>query len=120
MDFKEMMKFVMEKMKEVWIAMGEFWGQLIDWFEKVFPAETRGEKVHHWLAVALPFMIAGAVLITLCCCCYKCCCSSCRGRGRVRTMKAPGRNCRMPRSAFESNPRSYFQNLRAYPGDELC
>ncbi|KAL3631259.1 structural molecule [Castilleja foliolosa] len=52
----------------------------------------------------------------------------CRGAGRgapgagvgtVKLMKAPGRNLMIPRSLFENDPKSYFLNLRASPGDHL-
>lgn len=119
MGLQEMMNFVVEKLKEALLAVENFGGEAVAWFDKVVPPETRGDKINHWFHVALPFLIAAVVLtvvICFCRCCYKCCC---RGR-RVRTMKAPGRNCRMPRGVFESDPKGYFRNLRAHPGDELC
>ncbi|KAF7846633.1 hypothetical protein BT93_L3982 [Corymbia citriodora subsp. variegata] len=30
-----------------------------------------------------------------------------------KTMKAPGRDMRIPRRAFEGNPKGYFKNLRS-------
>lgn len=43
--------------------------------------------------------------------CRRWCC--CCGRASYKMMKAPGRNYTMRRSVFESNPRSYFQDLRS-------
>lgn len=120
MGIDEVKKYVIEKLKEVFLLLNNFSGQFLHWFDKVFPPETRKNKINHWFHVALPFLIATLVFALISYCCYCCCCRGRgRGRGRGRTMKAPGRNCRMPRSTFESNPRDYFQNLRAYPGDEL-
>lgn len=117
MGFDETVSFVEEKLQDLWLGMEDFWRQFLNWFDKVFPPETRGEKLHQWLAMALPFLITGVAVFTLLWCCYKCCCG---GGGRVRMMKAPGRNCRMPRHVFEANPKSYFSNLRSNPGDLLC
>jgi hypothetical protein len=39
------------------------------------------------------------------------CLSRCLSKS-VKTMKAPGRNYRMPRSNFEANPSAYFRDLR--------
>ncbi|CDP00466.1 unnamed protein product [Coffea canephora] len=119
MGIESVEKFVVEKLKELWQAMENLWGQFLEWFDKIFPPETRGEKLHHWLQIALPIAIAGVVLSLLLYCCYKCCCK-CGGGRRVKMMKAPGRNCTMARPAFEANPKSYFRNLRAHPGDQLC
>ncbi|KAH6798679.1 hypothetical protein C2S51_035163 [Perilla frutescens var. frutescens] len=121
MGVEEVMKLVVEKLKEALLAVENWGAEALGWFDDVFPPETRGDTVSHWFHVALPWIIAAVVLtvvICLCRCCCKCCCGG--GGGRVRMMKAPGRNCRMPRSAFESNPRGYFRNLRAHPGDQLC
>jgi len=38
---------------------------------------------------------------------FGCCCR------RGRTMKAPGRNCRILRDNFERNPKAYFRNLHS-------
>ncbi|ERN16313.1 hypothetical protein AMTR_s00063p00213410 [Amborella trichopoda] len=35
------------------------------------------------------------------------------GKGSGKTMKAPGRPFRIPRSPFESNPRGYFRQLHS-------
>lgn len=108
--------YVVEKFKEVVVMAGNLWGEMVGWIDKVFPPETRGEKLHHWIHVAAPFLIAGLVLVLCICCCRCCCC----GRS-VKMMKAPGRNFRMPRHVFEGNPRSYFQNLRSGNSiDQLC
>ncbi|CAI9096423.1 OLC1v1032570C1 [Oldenlandia corymbosa var. corymbosa] len=121
MGTEEFVKMVLEKLKEAWVAMENLWGQLLGWMDKVFPPETRSEKIRHWVHLGVPILM-GLVLVYLFYRCCKCCCGSRprRGGGYNKMMKAPGRNCRMPRNVFESNPKAYFRNLRAYPGDELC
>lgn len=59
------------------------------------------------------------VFITICCIFLAitiCCCCGCATSSK--RMKAPGRGGRviMPRASFESNPRTYFRNLRAGKG----
>ncbi|XAR65306.1 hypothetical protein NMG60_11009387 [Bertholletia excelsa] len=110
------MNTVLEKLKELLVVLQNFWASLIGKADEVFPPDKREEQIHHWLVVATPFLIAAGSLL-LCICCCRCCC---RGRGgRVRMMKAPGRDYRMPRHVFESNPRSYFRGLRGNAADEL-
>uniref|UniRef100_A0A5B6YTR4 Transmembrane protein n=1 Tax=Davidia involucrata TaxID=16924 RepID=A0A5B6YTR4_DAVIN len=111
MGQESVMNFVMEKLKELLLVLENFGGFLLGWLDKVFPPETRGEKVNHWLHVAAPFIISGVVLL-MCICCCRCCC---RGGRAVKMMKAPGRGYRMPRAPFESNPGSYFRSLRGRP-----
>ncbi|CAI9756148.1 unnamed protein product [Fraxinus pennsylvanica] len=119
MGVNEVMNFTVEKSKELRLAMENFGGEVVDWFDKVFPPETRGDKIHHWLHVATSFLIM-AVASILFICIFRYCCRCCMGRGFgrvcVKMMKAPGRNFRMPRSVFESDPKGYFCNLRANPG----
>ncbi|CAI9756147.1 unnamed protein product [Fraxinus pennsylvanica] len=122
MGVNEVMNFIVGKLKEFLLAMENFGGEVVDWFDKVFPPETRGDKIHHWLHVAIPFLIMAVALILfiwICRCCCRWCCSG-RGSGGGKMMKAPGRNFRMQRSVFENDPKGYFWNLRAHPGDELC
>ncbi|CAI9756146.1 unnamed protein product [Fraxinus pennsylvanica] len=120
MGVNEVMNFIVEKLKELRLAMENFGGKVVDWFDKVFPPETRGDKIHHWLRVAIPFIImAVAPIVFIWIFRYCCLCRMGLGLGRVKMMKAPGRNFRMPRSVFESDPKRYFWNLRANPG-ELC
>ncbi|KAL9319407.1 hypothetical protein ACSQ67_015924 [Phaseolus vulgaris] len=54
-------------------------------------------------AIVLVWFLWKMIKVILGCCC-------CRGG---RTMKAPGRNCRISRNSFERNPRAYFRNLRS-------
>lgn len=116
------MQFVVEKLKQALLAVEGFAGDALGWFDGAFPPETRGETVSRWFHAALPWII-GAVVLTVvfcfCRCCCRCCCGG-GGGGGGRMMKAPGRNCTMPRSVFEGNPRGYFRDLRASPGDQLC
>ncbi|XP_051207209.1 uncharacterized protein [Lolium perenne] len=79
--------------------------------DELFPPETRSETLGHWLRVGITVVLPALVLFCLARCCWRCCCA--RGRGG-RTMVAPGRRgARMPRGAFEANPRGYFRDLRA-------
>ncbi|KAJ8574352.1 hypothetical protein K7X08_026157 [Anisodus acutangulus] len=118
MGIEEVKNYVVDKLKELLLLLDNFGAQFLEWSDKVFPPDTRKDKINHWYHVALPFLITTLVFVVVSYCCYCCCCRR-RGGGRIRMMKAPGRNCRMPRSTFESNPRSYFRNLRSYPGDQL-
>ncbi|CAK9142454.1 unnamed protein product [Ilex paraguariensis] len=107
-----MMNNALEKLKEVLLMLENFGGYFMGWFDKVFTREreTRGKQLHHWLQVNYkPFVITGLVLLVTLWICTKCCCQ--RNKA-VKTMKAPGRNHRMSRSSFESDPKSYFRGLR--------
>ncbi|KAF7014881.1 unnamed protein product [Triticum aestivum] len=83
--------------------------------DELFPPETRSETLAQWVrvgvTVVLPAALGALVLFWLARCCCRCCC----GRRRCgRTMVAPGRGgARMPRYAFEDDPRTYFRDLRA-------
>ena len=109
MGAESVMKFVVEKLKELLVLLENFGGYLVDEVDKVFPPDSRGEKLRHWIQVGAPFLILGLVLVVF----YYCCCGCCRGRRGVKMMKAPGRDYRMARPPFESNPRGYFRSLRA-------
>ncbi|PHU02230.1 hypothetical protein BC332_27481 [Capsicum chinense] len=110
----EVMSFLMEKLKEAILMMFNFGGHLMSWFDEVFPPETRVEKIKYWFHIALPYLIITVYvsLIENLKFLFQCC-----WRSNSKMMKAPGRNIRIPRSGFEKNPRLYFTNLRAYPGD---
>ncbi|KAL3367762.1 hypothetical protein AABB24_008895 [Solanum stoloniferum] len=112
----------------------------MNWFDELFPPETRIEKINHWFYVALPYVIIAVFLGIFIYCCYY-------HGGLLRNimydlkitlvrlfnyvnnlytswrsskmMKAPGRNTRIPRASFEIDPKRYFRNLRANPGDML-
>ncbi|KAG6739052.1 hypothetical protein POTOM_058691 [Populus tomentosa] len=96
---------------------------VLQWFKK--------ENVHTMVAVVviiLLFLSCCGCLSWIVCSCCRClawivgsCCGclaksvrSCCGclAWSVKTMKAPGRNYRMPRSTFEANPSAYFRGLR--------
>ncbi|CAA0825562.1 Unknown protein [Striga hermonthica] len=79
-------------------------GEAMAWFDEVFPPETRVEKICQWIQVAKPYLIAAVVLWLV----FR----LFSGGGGGKTMKAPGRNYRMRRSTFESNPKGYFSDLR--------
>ncbi|KAI3764069.1 hypothetical protein L2E82_14069 [Cichorium intybus] len=66
-------------------------------------AETDTEKIIDWLYAAAPYLIAAAVFWISWVCCCRCLCGRRRSTG---TMNAPGRrSTRLPRAAFERNPR---------------
>lgn len=113
------MDYAMEKLKEVLVIIQSFCESLISKADEVFPPETREEKIRHWIHLATPYMILGVVLLLVVCCCRCCCCRRRGSGGMVKMMKAPGRNYRMPRHTFESDPRSYFRGLRGKSIDEL-
>ncbi|KAJ6859527.1 hypothetical protein NC652_041723 [Populus alba x Populus x berolinensis] len=74
---------------------------VLQWFKK--------ENVHTMVAVVVIIL-----LFLSCCGCLAKSVRSCCGclAWSVKTMKAPGRNYRMPRSTFEANPSAYFRGLR--------
>ncbi|KAK7393696.1 hypothetical protein VNO78_22259 [Psophocarpus tetragonolobus] len=57
-----------------------------------------------WMAIMAIFKGFWKVITTIFCCCER--------AGR-KMMTAPGRNIRIVRSSFESNPASYFRKLRS-------
>lgn len=118
--------------------------QLVNWVDKVFPPETRVERINHWFHVALPYLIIALFLaLFIYCCVYhglllnvmellKTACGglfnimkdlfTCCWRSQepvVKMMIAPGRGIMIARSIFENNPAAYFSNLRANPGNFL-
>ncbi|KAG8366483.1 hypothetical protein BUALT_Bualt17G0084700 [Buddleja alternifolia] len=104
---REKMKEGLEKMKEALLAVQFLAGEVFTLFSKVFPPETRWKKINHWFLVVWPYLIAAVVVWFI----YRWCCGG-GGGGKGKLMKAPGRNYRMPRIAFESDPKAYFSNLR--------
>ncbi|KAL6573540.1 hypothetical protein OROHE_001999 [Orobanche hederae] len=112
------MKFVVEKLKESLLAFETLGEGALAWFDRIFPLETRGDKISHWNHVALPYLIAAVVLTTVVCCC-SCCCGYYRGRVRggrkLKRMNASGRNYRTRGDMFERDPRGYLRNVRAHP-----
>ncbi|PIN11051.1 hypothetical protein CDL12_16360 [Handroanthus impetiginosus] len=113
MRFDEVMKSVGEKLKEALLAVGNWGAEALAWFDGVFPPDRRCEMIKHWFHVAQPCLTAAVVLTMVVWLCG--CCRLHGGGGRVKMMKAPGRNLRMPRRDFEINPRGYFQRLRSHP-----
>ncbi|XXG75347.1 hypothetical protein AAC387_Pa07g3872 [Persea americana] len=122
-------KFLLEKLHEFLVLLQNLWTCLLKKFDEVFPHETRAEKIKHWLQIGWPVGLGlAAVLLLLCVCCFcpgwlrsccgswlgccrRCFCCCCGRRGKM--MKAPGRDYLMPRDDFESDPGSYFIDLRS-------
>ncbi|OIT36375.1 hypothetical protein A4A49_10463 [Nicotiana attenuata] len=83
-----------------------------DWLLERIPQHpmisTTKEKMSNWMKkspLSFTNISIGSVLILLF---YWCC------KGKGKTMKAPGKkNARISRSSFESNPKSYFRDLRS-------
>lgn len=90
---------MLDKLKELLNYFGEYVQKL----EDLLPP---GTKLRHWLELIAPFLLILAIVLL---CCPMCCCGS-RRKGKM--MKAPGRDNRISRNAFQSNTRSYFRDLR--------
>lgn len=120
MGAEQVMNFILQKLKEALLAVENFGGNVLTWFDKIFPPETRSGKIHHWIHVALPFVALTVALMVLFCLC-RCICGR-RSGGRM--MRAPGKpSFRIPRGAFEADPKGYFRNLRGHPDlrwEQLC
>lgn len=99
MGADEMMSNLQEKLKRLLLLLENFGLFLLGWLEEVFPPE-------HWLRVNAPLLITGLAVLVLVLCLIRCTKPS-------KTMKAPGRNYRIPRAPFEANPKGYFRDLRA-------
>ncbi|KAL3583329.1 hypothetical protein D5086_014390 [Populus alba] len=64
--------------------------------------------VLEWLQkVDVPTIVAVVVIGLLLRSCYRC-----LTKKNGKTMKAPGRNFRIPRKDFDDNPSAYFRGLR--------
>lgn len=96
---------LVEKLKEILVMLENSGSSLTAWLDKVFPRETRKERILHWIHVSAPYVLPGLFLIVLFWLCS-------RGKG-AKMMKAPGRNFRMPRTVFEADPKGYFRSLHA-------
>ncbi|OVA11010.1 hypothetical protein BVC80_1745g23 [Macleaya cordata] len=115
MDFETVKKFILEKLKELLLVLENFGRYLEEKLNTLIPPDVRDSKIYPWLIyVGLPVTMGVLFLILFCWCCKRCCrcCCCSRSRGNYKMMKAPGRDYRMRRSDFESDPRSYFLDLR--------
>ncbi|ONM25171.1 uncharacterized protein [Zea mays] len=106
-------QLVKAKAAEAAAYLAALFAALAEKADEIFPPETRSETLRQWMRVAVSVVIPALVVaLVLCCCC--CACRRARGGRRARFMAAPGRGgARMPRGAFENNPRLYFRDLRA-------
>ncbi|KAG6739055.1 hypothetical protein POTOM_058694 [Populus tomentosa] len=102
--------------------------KLSDLTEKFLASDTVVHVLQWFKKENVPTMVAVVVIVLLflrCCRCLAKIAGSCCGClawsvrsfcgslfKSVKTMKAPGRNYRMPRSNFEANPCAYFRDLR--------
>ncbi|CAI9767952.1 unnamed protein product [Fraxinus pennsylvanica] len=80
------------------------------WDFKNIPDELNIERGDHLHTQFIAIIIIGLLFLLVC----FFCCKICRKKAAAKTMKAPGRKNgdRMLRSKFESNPKSYFLDLR--------
>ncbi|KAK4376567.1 hypothetical protein RND71_002863 [Anisodus tanguticus] len=113
MVMEQVMSSVMEKLKEALLMMLNFGGEIVSWFDEVFPPETRVEKINYWFHLALPYLIIALFLSLFMLCCY---CVALLGWGlskliNKKMMKAPGRNYNIYRDDFELDPSDYFRRL---------
>ncbi|KAG6738159.1 hypothetical protein POTOM_059721 [Populus tomentosa] len=102
--------------------------KLSDLTKKFLASDTVVHVLQWFKKENIPTMVAVVVIVLLflsCCGCLakivRSCCGCLAWSVRsfcgclfksVKTMKAPGRNYRMPRSDFEANPCAYFRDLR--------
>lgn len=122
-SIRDFNQFILQKLKELMMALNNFWDYLVDEWNSRRPSDVKISEFFSWIKeTGLPWLIRnryqvlGGILIVCllfwflkrCCCC---CCSERRVR-YYRMMKTPGRDYRMRRDDFESDPRSYFQDLR--------
>jgi hypothetical protein len=109
------LEFLHEKLTLLLHFISTTFTSLSQYFDQIFPPETRQETIHHWIHIAVSVVLPVALAAFLVFYCCRCCCrSSGRSRGYGRMMTAPGRGgAHMPRVSFEASPRDYFINLRA-------
>ncbi|XP_011041793.1 PREDICTED: uncharacterized protein LOC105137667 [Populus euphratica] len=87
-------------------AVSDFICKLSDLIKKFLASETVVYVLRWFKKEKVPIMVAVVVIVLL----FR----GCRGgpAKSVKTMKAPGRNSRIPRSNFEASPSAYFRDLR--------
>ncbi|EHA8591371.1 hypothetical protein COCNU_scaffold046694G000010 [Cocos nucifera] len=120
---EELKRGVIDFLKEKFVQLlhllddfGRFFTEKVD---QLLPPATRAETLNRWLHVGLTVVLPAGLALLFLYYCFRCCCRSCCRRGRAgwahgKMMKAPGRDgLLMPRDSFESNPLSYFRDLRA-------
>ncbi|KAJ6952924.1 hypothetical protein NC653_041916 [Populus alba x Populus x berolinensis] len=87
-------------------AVSDVTHNLSDQIKKFLASETVVDVLRWLKKESVPIMVAVVVIALL----FGGCCGG--AAKSVKTMKAPGRNYRMPRSDFEANPSAYFRGLR--------
>lgn len=102
MGADEMMNNLQVKLKQLFLLSEKFGLVLLGRLEEVFPPQ-------HWLRVNAPFLVAAGLVVLF---------VYFRGGGGTKPsnwkmMKAPGRDSRIRRDAFQDNPKGYFLDLRA-------
>ncbi|KAL7604738.1 hypothetical protein Lser_V15G15394 [Lactuca serriola] len=95
--------------------VGNIFTQLVSAVKSKSVPDKDAEQIYEWLYAAAPYLIVAAIFWIIGVCCCRCLCGRRRSAGR---MNAPGRRpTRLPRAAFERNPRGYFRDLRGRPND---
>ncbi|KAL3631260.1 hypothetical protein CASFOL_024244 [Castilleja foliolosa] len=110
-----------EKINHLHLVLKNSGGEAVAWLHKTFPPcwkpAAASEKISYWQSTAKgygaeavtwlvgkPYIIAAVVLVVVV--------RFFGGGGKGKMMKAPGRNYKMPRRDFASNPKGYFKDLR--------
>ncbi|CAI9096422.1 OLC1v1032569C1 [Oldenlandia corymbosa var. corymbosa] len=104
----EMIYNLGQKLNKVLFWMMEKLGSiLMALLGRIFPPETRKERIRYWILVGGPYA-AVAVLLIMVLIVF----GNCSSKKGEKMMKAPGREFRMPRRDFEANPKGYFHGIR--------
>uniref|UniRef100_A0A7N0UJX2 Uncharacterized protein n=1 Tax=Kalanchoe fedtschenkoi TaxID=63787 RepID=A0A7N0UJX2_KALFE len=110
-----------ESLKELWLALSNlaayvhekscghlilsnFVAHAVEMIDEKCPQKTREE----WLRASMPWLMVVLMIVSIVLVLR----FFCRKKRPVKMMKAPGRNHRMPRRDFASNPKKYFRELR--------
>ena len=89
-------------------AVSDFIRKLSDLIKKFLAPETVVYVLRWFKKEKVPIMVAVVVVVILLL--FRGCCGG--SAKSVKTMKAPGRNSRIPRRNFEASPSAYFRGLR--------
>ncbi|PNS91702.2 hypothetical protein POPTR_019G129200v4 [Populus trichocarpa] len=87
-------------------AVSDLTHKLSDQIKKFLAPETVVYVLRWFKKENVPIMVAVVVIVLL----FRGCCGG--SAKNVKTMKAPGRNSRIPRRNFEASPSAYFRGLR--------
>ncbi|KAJ4959908.1 hypothetical protein NE237_019818 [Protea cynaroides] len=103
MEGEKVLQYLMEKSKEILVWLQHFGAILLHEIDEILPPRMKNASLRDWIIWIVVALAVVLVVRKFCSCCCQ--------RG-FKMMKAPGRNLRIPRGHFESNPGGYFRNLR--------